>query len=342
MAAASPQTILKLAAAQSTIFFRPSPHFLVCAVARDLGNWARLSDDNESELALRMEDGIDGLFALGLEHCGLTLERIRELHLMRFSIINPVTDIIDKCVGEQWYKTPRFWNGGASDAYTIDSDPSIAFFHLAIYGELFAPDFEPILNQDSKTRRLSVVTRLEYIKYCVPDFACEVNGRPEFLIWSQDLDPRRVVKPTGPYKPDESGGNEAGYQYMGGTHNLALTWTIKSSRWKPHWKRMREKAGPDFQDNMDDGWWYNAGSAADWRQRLWEDVMMCQGLEGLDMIRPDLQDAWTEKVKGWRIKIARLEREPDMTMVGRQATLEYPYLLGDLRICASGFVPGTL
>ena len=60
MNAANANTILYLAAAQSSTFFRPSPHFLVAATVRELGEWTRQSHKNETELALRMEDGIDG------------------------------------------------------------------------------------------------------------------------------------------------------------------------------------------------------------------------------------------------------------------------------------------
>ena len=59
------------------------------------------------------------------------------------------------------------------------------------------------------------------------------------------------------------------------------------------------------------------------------------------MIRPEFMDQWVPKVKEWREKIAKLDMEPETTMVGVQSTLEYPYLLGDLRICASGYVGGT-
>jgi hypothetical protein len=69
--------------------------------------------------------------------------------------------------------------------------------------------------------------------------------------------------------------------------------------------------------------------------------MICQGLDGLGMIRPSLQDAWVEKIRGWKEKIASLEKEPEWTKVGLQATLEYPFLLGDLRICGTGYVCGT-
>lgn len=331
MKAASPNTILRLAAAQSTTYFRPSPHFLVAATAKELGNWARRSDVNEKELASKLENGIDALLDLVLEHCGLTMKHIRELHLMRFSIINPVTDIIDQCVGQQWYETPDFWDGGVSDAYTIGSEPQETLFHLAIYGELFSPDFDAFLNQDSESRRLSVETRLEYIKYCLPDFATTCTGQH---YGRRCEDPRREVKPTGPYKPDENG-----HAMLAKNHNIALTWVLRSSRWRPHWKRMREKAGPEFQGDFDDGWWFEEDEhyEQDWRQRMWEAIMVCQGLDGLGMMRDNLQDAWIEKVREWREKISRLEREPDIIKVVRQATLEYPFLFGDLRVCAGEF-----
>ncbi|KAK3723991.1 hypothetical protein LTR37_001475 [Vermiconidia calcicola] len=339
MDAATPNNILRLAAAQSRNFFRPSPHLLVCATARDLGNWARRSDQNEAELALKMENGVDALLDLALEHCGLTMQRIRELHLMRFSIINPVTNIIDQCVGTQWYAAEDFWDGGRSDAYTIHSDPPVHLFQLAIYGELFAPDLKALLNQDSQARRLSVDTRLEYIKYCIPDFATECGGD------NADLDPRRALKQTGPYRRTNIHvRNDA----LDKQNNIAITWVLKSSRWRPHWKAMRTLAGePDFVPEWegDDWWWDGTAEEGDhpevWRQRLWEDVMVCQGLEGLGMIRPGLRDAWVEKVREWRAEVAGLEREPGIVKVGRQATMEYPFLLGDLRICASGYVGGT-
>lgn len=342
MQTATPKTIVRLAAAQSTTFFRPSPLFLAAATARELGQWARQSDANEAEFRSRLEEGNDALLELAVEHCGLTMERIRELHLMRFSIINPVTDVIDKCVGEQWYATPDFWNGGVSDAYTIDSEPHETVFHLSIYGELFGPDLEALLDQNTSARKLSVETRIQFIKYCLPDFATICGdvmfggGGQLHGVSDHSGDPRWRVKATGPYKPDENGHSAPEHN-----HNQALTWTLQSSRWRPHWKRMREKAGPDFEENFQDDWWFveDEHHERSWRQRMWETVMVCQGgLDGLAMIRPDLQDAWIEKVKEWRDKISKLEREPDLFRIGRQATLEYPFLLGDLRVCAGTYI----
>lgn len=337
MDTATPNVILRLAAAQSKIFFRPSPHFLIIATARELGDWARRSDANEKVFQSSMQEGIDSLLNLALERCGLTMERIRELYSMRFSIINPITDLIDKCVGQQWYSAPDFWDGGVDDAYTIDADPSETLFHLSIYGELFGPDFETILRRDSDARRLSVDTRLEFIKYCLPDFACWHAGyRDVPLLADGSRDPRRATKATGPYVLGEDG-----MPVFTHNNNLALTWVLRSSRWKPHWKETRAKAGPDFQEDFEVGWPSDEGSEHDWRQKMWEAVMVCQGLEGLGMIKPGLQDRFAEKIKEWRNQISQLGGEPKETRVGRHATLEYPFLLGDLRICASGYVVGT-
>jgi hypothetical protein len=337
MGTASPSNILRLAAAQSTTFFRPSPHFLVTATARELGNWARESPANEAELATRLEHGIDGLLDLALRHCGLTMQHIRQLYRQRFSTINPVTDLIDKCVGSQWYATPDFWNGGVDDAYTIYADPPATLFHLALYGELFGPDFDTFLDPAGQSaRRLSVDTRLEFIKYCVPDdasYICQKSAR-NVLMPDGQIDPRRAVKQTGPYAE--------GAEPCRDQNNIALVWVMQSSRWAPHWREMRSKAGvSDFQSDFRDYWWYDPDDEQDWRQRMLEAIMISQGLEGLGMIRPGLQDAWIEKVRMWKEKIASLEHEPEWTKVGDQATLAYPFLLGDLRICGTGYVCGT-
>ncbi|KAK8119176.1 uncharacterized protein PG998_003802 [Apiospora kogelbergensis] len=358
MDTALPRTILRLAASQTRTFFRPSPHYLVMATARELGEWARQSTAHEQQFGLRMREGLDGLLDLALHEarCGLTLARIRELHELRSSVMNPVTDIIDKCVGAQWYNIPDFWDGGADDAYTIQAEPSETLFHLAIYGELFGPDLDVFLDpgnlQYKDHRLLSVDSRLDYVKYGLPDFACHLSGQfdPAKTRITAPPDPRRMVCATGPYKNNE---------YHGPNHNLALTWTINSSRFRPHLTAMRTDVAhcADFQQNYDQGWWYDevefahneSGSTGDaeykstWRQRLWENVMVCQGLEGLQMLLPGAtrRERWAEKVREWRLLIENLGREPALVKVGRQATLASPYLLGDLRVCVSGYVGGS-
>lgn len=333
MSTATPTQILRLAAAQSSTFFRPSPQFLVTATARELSRWARQSSTNQVLLATRLEDGIDGLFDLALRYCGLTMERIRELHLQRFSIINPVTDLIDKCVGEQWCATPHFWDGGVSDAATIYANPSLTLFHLALYGELFGPDFEAYLCPDDHgTEPLGVDTRLQFAKYCIPDWrAFDYDSTPTLRMPDGSINPRRLIKETGPYSKDAAPCSDE--------HNSALTHLLRSSRWRPHWQAMRAKAGvAEFKSEMKDAWWYNRNDEQAWRQVMLEAVMVSQGLQGLEMVRPDLQHEWTEKVRAWHQKIASLETKPEWIKVGDfYATLEYPFLLGDLSIVNSTF-----
>lgn len=347
MQSATPNVILHLAAAQSRIFFRPDPYVLVAATARQLGQWARQSEVNEQELALRLPYGIDAMLELALEKgCGITMERIRELYEMRFSHINPVADIVDRCVGKQWFAIggTNFWSGGVSDPATILAEAEATTFHLVIYGELFGPDMDTFLDQRTDARTLSVATRLEFVKYCIPDDATCQNFEASLEYDARltgGLSPMRAVQRKGPYTPGPNGEKI----FVKHNNNLALSHVMKSSRWKPHLKTMREKSGePDFtEDGIKDLGWSRADDTRPlaWKQRMWENVMLCQGLDGLGMLLPKYQDSWVERVREWREKIERLERRPEVTTVGRQTTLEYPWLRGDLRICVSGFSAGT-
>jgi len=249
MATALPNQILRLAAASSKIFFRPDPLFLVAVTARELGNWVRFNGHNEWEFFHEMEKAIGGgglevLLDLAVKHCGLTLERIRELHLLRYSLINPAIDIIDKCIGEQWRATENFWNDGVSDAWSIIAEPAETLFPFIIYGEFFGPDLEAFLDPESKTKILSVSIRL-YI-------------------------------------------TEERFSHQDG---LAIAHMIQSSRWKSHWKEMRALAGADFNENFFENWAFADDGPGDWRQRLWENAILWQGLKGLEMLQPHLRSS---------------------------------------------------
>jgi hypothetical protein len=54
------------------------------------------------------------------------------------------------------------------------------------------------------------------------------------------------------------------------------------------------------------------------------------------MMRPELRHLWVDKVRKWKDQISKLEREPALDRVGAQATSEYPYILGDLRVLSLG------
>lgn len=76
-ASASPNQILRLAAASSCVFLRPDPYFLVAATAKQVGQWALLSEDNANRLRNALKHGIGGLFDLCIKTAGLTIEEIR-------------------------------------------------------------------------------------------------------------------------------------------------------------------------------------------------------------------------------------------------------------------------
>lgn len=112
---ASPNTLLRLAAASSRIFFRPDPHFLIAATVRQLSDWALLNSDNAEVLRQAIHGGIYTLLALSVDKAGLTMEDIRCLRARRSSLLNPISDMIDRCAGPNFVSTPNFWNGGVSN-----------------------------------------------------------------------------------------------------------------------------------------------------------------------------------------------------------------------------------
>ena len=343
MSAAPASSILRLAAASSRIFFRPSPHFLVAATARQLANWSSKSVENLADLRDAFRNGMEGLLDLYVEHCGLSISSIRDLHLQRFLTINPITDLIDLCVGTQWYQTPDFWYGGVEDAYTIDVDPPETYFHLVIYGELFGPS----LNEFVSSGRLSplledINLRLDFVKYCIPDWACYTcqDESRDVKMLDGRIDPRRAVDAIGPYKSFRSAGES---EYTHG-NQVGLKHMLESPRWNPPWTAVRESLGrATFSEN--------------WKQHLWESVIWLQGTDSMRLL---MSHGWEEIVLGkgerkaqggmeevkealkdLRVKIEEMEQPPKEIIVGRQRTYEFPFLRGDLHICRSGYNAGS-
>ncbi|KAL8964812.1 MAG: hypothetical protein Q9197_006792, partial [Variospora fuerteventurae] len=269
---APPNLILQLAAASSRVFFRPDPYFLVAATAKQVGEWALLSDDHARRLRESFKDGIHGLFDLCVETAGLTMEDIRWLHASRFTIFNPLADLIDRCAGEQWYSVPDFWHGGRSDAETIDCEPQRATYQIAAYGGLFGPTLDANL---AGRKGLDLQTRLDFVKYCIPDGYCS------------DYDCFHVEK-TGPYRDRSDPTIPRMDQY-------SILHILRNSVWRREWGDARRAGGgPDFADD-------------ERRQRIWECAVMMQGLEAFDMIQPGGADRWRGRLTELREKIERMD-----------------------------------
>ncbi|KAL8783075.1 MAG: hypothetical protein Q9213_004887 [Squamulea squamosa] len=299
----SPNTILRLAAAASRIFFRPDPYFLVAATAKQIGDWAILNEQNTSRLRSALKNGIDGLSALCIEEAGLTMEDVRWLHASRFTIFNPAIDLIDRCAGKRWYDVEDFWNGGRSDAETIDCEPERALFEMAIYGSLFQSTLEA--NLDHRTG-LDLDTRLDFIKYCIPDWYC-------CNYWGFE------VERTGPYKNGRANIDPRMDQY-------SIRHILKSSKWKAAWKEVRVAVGPDFDDKR--------------RQRIWASAVQMQGLKGFEMLRPDGVNRWRGRLRELRQMVERVDissmQSTEEDPHGEIMWMTCPILKDEINCCVRG------
>ena len=314
----SPNTILRLAGASARTFFRPDPHFLVAATARQVSDWALLSPENTETLREAFRGGIEALYDLCLSKSGLTLDSIRRLHASRYTAINPVVDLIDRSAGQQWNAQPDFWFGGVSDAGTITVDSDRSLFQILIYGELFASTMLAVIEPAARLPRFDLDVRLDYIKYCIPDSSCFVGYEG------------MLVEKIGPY---------ASYDFFSSNDfisgdQVGLDHILDCRRWNEAWKRVREEGGPDFKD--------------EWRQKLWHSAVEMQGLEGLEMLSGD---AGLRRWKPWlvdtRQRIEALDEtcHPRVHSFGRHNLIpasDAPYLSDEIYVCVAGHWSGRV
>jgi len=299
------------------------PYLVIAATARQLNAWALKHPENIETLRDAFRQGIVALCDLCLQHCELTMADIRSLHAYRESTINPVIDLIDKCSGKQWRDTPNYGDGGVSDPEDFGIDATETFYNLAIYGSLFASSFDTFLRPGSGAKSLPIEARLDYIKYCVPDVGCEAaqhlptdaprNAKGGLHEWV-------VVEYDPVYERME-------YWQEWTTPQIALRHLLRGSRWSRAWQAVRAMVGGDFKE--------------EWKQQLWESVVMFQGFEGMEMIGKNGPGEWEEKLRKWRKEIEELQQKPKILTVGEAGLLkvltpEYPYLRGELQVTTYG------
>ena len=336
----SPNTVLHLASASSRIFFRPSPHFLVAATARQISNWALESGNNYESLRLAFQGGMDSLLELCVRHCGLSMDDIRRLHSCRSTIINPASDMIDRCAGKQWYEVEDFWDGGRSDAATISVEPERSVFQIIIYGELFG--WNPDATHEPNSRRLhfDLDFRLDFIKYCIPDYMCWIgyDGRNGSL--------GMHVLPVGPYTPckridlmtpaEIEAIPETHREYL--QHDTArdltadqvgLNHILTCRTWREAWEGVRRQIGVDFEE--------------EWRQTYWHAAVQQQGLEGFEMLRPGGVEKWRSRLERIRNGVERMEK-PKVYHFGRSEMecSDVPCMADEVLVCMAGMWPGSL
>ncbi|KAL4922412.1 hypothetical protein BDW62DRAFT_52761 [Aspergillus aurantiobrunneus] len=298
----SPSTILRLAAASAPAFFSPHPYFLIAATAHSASSWALGHQDRTNTLRHAFQGGIDALYTFCLEHGSLTLPRIRQTHLLRFSTINPLADKIDKMAGRQWSDTPDFWDGGVSEAVTLYTDADRAAFQLIIYGELFGTSMDAFLSPEQNLPAFDVDTRLDYLTYSLPDER-EPN-RP---------DSGRFL---APYYEDQR----------------CLRHIVRCGRWRRLWAGcIREFLDEGF--GGEEGWREKLLRDALLVQGL-------EGME-LVTRKPGvgLSGQYLERARGIRDRVNRLDGPPGVRMLGKKGVLrvsEAPDIVGELDVCFWG------
>ncbi|KAL8860938.1 MAG: hypothetical protein Q9178_002693 [Gyalolechia marmorata] len=205
--------------------------------------------------------------------------------------------------GQQWYNVEDFWNGGRSDAETIDCEPERALFQMAIYGSLFHATLESNLEG---RKGLDLATRLDFIKYSIPDWYCRDYGGFH-------------VEATGPYCNGRDNITPRMDQY-------SIRHILKSRRWRTPWEQARKQCGPDFEDDR--------------RQKIWVSAVQMQGLEGFEMLRPDGAERWKGHLHKLREKIERIDsnkmRSAEKDEFGEINWLEFPILEDEIFCCVRG------
>ncbi|KAI1323774.1 hypothetical protein F5Y16DRAFT_382841 [Xylariaceae sp. FL0255] len=184
------------------------------------------------------------------------------------------------------------------------TDPSYSIFHLALYGELFGPDFDIFLDSGGSSSgascMLRVGTQLQFIKYCVPGYSSDVPEKPK--VSNTGADPRIALKQTGHFANylDERGMR----RYC---HNHTLFLIIDALHLQVMIKKVMMSA--DVDDFSED---FLARCSPDvaMEQRdlavklegmhhLLYHIVMCQGLDLFEMMW-DTEHQWDVKLRVWR------------------------------------------
>ncbi|KAF7296469.1 hypothetical protein HMN09_01053400 [Mycena chlorophos] len=172
-----PKVISRLAANSGRVFFRPHPHLLIAATARELADWAVQANERRFELEEALRGGVDKLLELAIDVVGLTMADIRRLWRFKFDVLNPLDRKLDVEAGP-----------ATGQPWTVCNDPETTLVSWVIYGELFHHSLElgylPV--DATRPHPLSSVTRYKWLTYCVPDVNCfdylGFSEKPQFFL----------------------------------------------------------------------------------------------------------------------------------------------------------------
>ncbi|KAJ7857661.1 hypothetical protein B0H14DRAFT_686750 [Mycena olivaceomarginata] len=157
----SPNTTLRLAANSGRVFFRPHPHLLIAATARQLADWAVKEAGHRYLLEVAIQGGVEKLLELAIEVAGLSMDDIRSLYAYKCDVLNPLNRWLDLVAGPS-SKDGVF--GG-----TVCNDPETTLLSWVIYGELFHHSLELAYLPFPQHKPLSSLIRYKWFVYCMPD-----------------------------------------------------------------------------------------------------------------------------------------------------------------------------
>jgi hypothetical protein len=171
----APGDLLALCYRSRATFFRPDPHFLLSALIPAIREYASSSEAHRVEVKRAIWHGCEGLLEWACHTPAVatiarwSIKSIHDLWEWRMRVLNPLSDLVDKCVGRQWYSTPDFWDGGVEDAYTFHAEPETQVFQVQMYGDMFGTLMDACVTSGS-TDPLGLAFRLDFVKYLIPDW----------------------------------------------------------------------------------------------------------------------------------------------------------------------------
>ncbi|KAJ6627902.1 hypothetical protein B0H10DRAFT_1940868 [Mycena sp. CBHHK59/15] len=141
-----PKVVPRLAANSGRVFFRPHPHLLIAATARQVADWAVQSGTRRGALETAIQNGMEKLLEFMIDVAELTVDDIRKLHAFKCDVLNPLSRQLDLDCGP-----------ASEEPMTVCNDPETTLVSWIIYGELFHHSLE-----------LAII-RYKWLVYCVPD-----------------------------------------------------------------------------------------------------------------------------------------------------------------------------
>ncbi|KAL3422858.1 hypothetical protein PVAG01_04605 [Phlyctema vagabunda] len=169
----APNTIYQLAAASPSLFYQqPSPHFLVAAVARQVGEWALETPKRRFIFhnAFRT-NGIEGLFDLCKRVGGLSMKELRELHDIQESVLRPIAFEISKECGPLSTLDPARVESDQGVELVICEDPYKSLLQIIMFGDFFAANIRAVYDPQV-TDPFSASIRRDWWANCCPDVNC--------------------------------------------------------------------------------------------------------------------------------------------------------------------------